>query len=552
MKQLGSNAAILTAIAGVLIIASMVADRFGASSATVVVLVLMLAVLSVAFAALSTATMKVSAFSAAGHRQPLVHATLLMACNAGGLVVLGGHPTPVASLPLLLAVASGLLIATSVAGVIRRSGATSLAEIMQSRFRSRAVTLITALLTMVPLGLLAAFAGDAATALLAEAMHLSRWQTTLFSAVMVGLMLLPGGALGLVSVALIFGAMSAVAWGVPLVSAVAMPESTVVQVWSRTAAQFLDTGGNIGLTLGYAFGASGLFVLLAGAATAAGARTAAGAHIIAAMLVVCAGAAAIMVQNTVVVTTERLQGASPAALPPALYSERARGLVTICGIVPIHPAEAQKACDRLAATTGKPAPMLAVSPRRDGLWPALVLELPLVMGVVHGLAMPLLALFAFAAVVRALAQTLVNDAVYRLGDWSGTASGRLALTRIAMVLLICLSLAGFGPLTGSRTIARAAFFIAAAVPVPMLLLASWRGADWRAALCALLAAAGVATAILFRLLPDGLALLAAVLAAVMAGWLASLMFPSKDPRDSEAADVLAGRLPGPLHLDRSA
>lgn len=550
MKQLGSNAAVLTAIAGVLIIANMVADRFGASSGTISVLVLMLAVLSVAFAALTTATMKVSAFCAAGQRQPVLHVALLLAGVAGGLAGIGPSRAPVAALPLLLAVASGLVIAAALAGAVRRTGASSLAQMMHVRFRSRLVSLITALLTVLPLAVVAVLAGESAVVLLSEALHLTRGQSAFLAATLVGLILLPGGALGLVSVGLIFGAMSMVAWGVPLGPALAA--NTGPDAVARTIIDLSEAGASLGMTLGYASGAAGLFILMGGAATASAPTRAIGAHLVAALIVLGAGAAAVLVQNSVVLTTERLQGLAPEALPPILYSERARGLVSICGTQPIQPDEAQKACARRAAQGGTPGRMLVVAERRDGLWPALALGLPLVLGVVHGLALPLLILFAFAALVRSLAQTLVHDLLYRLGDWSGTASGRLALTRIAIIGLTGAALAGMSHPPGGPALLRAAVIIAAAVPVPMLLLATRRRADWRAAVCGLVAAGGVAAAILFDVLPDGLGLMAAVASAVLAGFAATLIFASVDARDAEAADVFSGRAPGPLYLDRSA
>jgi len=62
----------------------------------------------------------------------------------------------------------------------------------------------------------------------------------------------------------------------------------------------------------------------------------------------------------------------------------------------------------------------------------------------------------------------------------------------------------------------------------------------------------VGGAIVGGLLTDAASLLAAAGAALAAGAAAAWLFASTDPADAAAADILAGRAPGPLHLDRSA
>ena len=550
MRRLGSNAAILTAVVGVLIAAGMVADRFGAPASATALMVLMLAILSVAFAALTTRTMRVSAFRAAGHGQPLLHTALLAAGLGTGLAGLAPGQGTALLLPALAAVIGGLLLHLPVAGALRRSGATSLCEAVYLRFRSRSVALLVAALLMLPLGMLALAAGERAVALLAEAMHVGRGSAAGIVLVTTLLILLPGGATGLISVGLIFGAMALVAWGTPLAAVLALPDGTGGLALAETVEGLGALSAHWGWVAGHACVAAGLFTLLGSASAAASARIARGAPLLAALWLLATGLAAVTVQSGVALATAGLAGKAPADLPAVIYSERARGLVSVCGVEPVRVDAVQRACAR--ASAGGEA-RIEVSRQRDGRWLAVLLGLPVALGTVHALALPLLLVFVLAGLLHALGMLLTHDVIYRLGDYSGTASGRLALNRLILTGLALLVVSGRLPaLAALQPLVLPALFLTAAIPVPMLLLAVNRRADWRAALCGLVAAGAVGGAIVGGLLTDAASLLAAAGAALAAGAAAAWLFASTDPADAAAADILAGRAPGPLHLDRSA
>lgn len=170
--------------------------------------------------------------------------------------------------------------------------------------------------------------------------------------------------------------------------------------------------------------------------------------------------------------------------------------------------------------------------------PGMTVPIPPVLQAITALAPVLLLPVAFAMVVHVLSRTLVRDVLYRLTGRQGTASGRMALQRFVALLMAGWFTLSPPPLPAlDSPVGRVALLLAAAVPLPLMLLSRWQRVDWRAATCGIVAALIAAGALAAGLLETPLALAGGALSCLTAGILAATLFPP-GPQLAARADLV--------------
>lgn len=194
-------------------------------------------------------------------------------------------------------------------------------------------------------------------------------------------------------------------------------------------------------------------------------------------------------------------GEAPERLPPAVYTASARGLVSICGASARGPSEAQRACAKQGLATGQPLAAANVRPV-DGDY--LLGALPEIAGLgaaASGLLTSALVAFGLAlaaAGLQACATAVGHDALYQMRGEIDLTSRRLAISRLALVVVSTLAyVTSVAHLTTPGPLVAMAIAISAACVAPAVALTFWRRAGNREAIVALAGGmAGVAFSLL--------------------------------------------------------
>ena len=550
-----TSAVVLFSLAAVLILASIVADRLGAPPQTTATFILALGVLCIGIAGLLSATMRVSTYQAAGHALslPLLAATVTTLSLGLSAAMSKGAPGLDPAAIVVLA-AAALIHACSVAGALARAGGYSFGDVIHARFNSRAIAVIVALAGFaIALALLVTI-GPKAVIGLAQALHLPRHVAVALVAGLACLVVLPGGARGLAAASGIVVVLALVGWALPstalLAETAAMRGDLVEQATGFFGAISPSLDG-----VGWVMAALGLLTCLHGPAVTRDAVVARQGLALGVVAMLALGILAAGVHGITDIATARLATIPADKLPARMFGPDARGEVTFCGATVRGADDLRRACALASPSDPVPAARIVVARPEGGRWQSLVLRQPVAIGAVYDLVLPILLIVAFALIAHLSARFVVHDILYRLTGRAGTSSGRLAMQRLIAACLIIgvaigLPLRLVPDLAGA--VGKLVVFTAAAVPWPLALLARWKRADWRAALCGLASAAIAGAALWFGYLPGAEGFVAGALASLVAGALAALLFPARDDGSAHAGDVLAGRAPGPLVLDKSA
>lgn len=472
------SAVILAALAAVLIVAGILADRLGASASVAAMLVLMLAVLSMAACGLSAGTMRVSTFQSgalAGTPALLVASLAVLGLGtAMALTVPDGLMRP----DIILCFAAALLIyALLLANPVARVGGSSLGDIIHWRYKSRIVSAIAVMAGLSGVICLLSLAAPVAVRTLAQAGSI----TPSSARIIVGLLglaaVLPGGARSVLAVSGVAVAIMATGWGIP---AALVVSASGADRWSLLSGAPDVAFGTIepGLdAIGGCMAALGVVMLVHFPFPAAG-------------------------------RAHGRRGAALAALAVLVIAVVALALT-----------------GRSPSTAGAGLRIPTVARALLDLTPALVLT---------GL---------FAILLHVSARAVAHDVIYRLAGRMGTASGRMALQRLATIGLAWAALQGLLPSISwtTRDIPTAVvLLLTAAVPGPLLLLGLWRRVDWRAAVCGLVSAALASSAIAAGYVETGAGLAAGALSCLLAGGIAAVIFPSREAVAMAATEVMTG------------
>lgn len=547
-----AGAVVLIAVVIVLVGGSMVADRLGAPADLVATLALLLAVAGLTLAGFSARSMKPSEFYLAGRNLPAV-AVLALVLTL--LLALGAPPATepgVLDLERLAAGCAGLLLFSLVAaGPLRRIGGYTFADAMSARFGSPLLSAVAALLSCCILAALALWLGPMAAAAVQSISGLKLEAARLAVLVLGAAIIFPGGLGGIAAAALLSAALAALAWTAPALPAW-FAEASDRAIWlEQTAATLASASAPKPDWPLLAFAAAGLFVVLNPSAAGRDVKTPGrigGYAVIAAGVIALFGLFAHEVARQRIATIET---ASAQTLPSMLFSDQFRSIVRICGSEPTTPDDMKRICARTDHTGPQPRPAVEII-ARGGRWHAAILGVPSVAGEAFGLATPFLLLVALAYACHAAAAALTHDLLRRFVLPPATAGGDLALQRMAGLLTLAGAVYASGHLPApDERLLPALLFAAACVPLPLVMLARWRRADWRAALCGLASALVAGVTLWLGLLDGPAGALAGVGCALVAGLVAALIFPA-GPGDARAVAVLEGAAPGPLVLERSA
>lgn len=557
MTQTVTRSALLAAVSAVLLVSSIVADRLGAPPEIIRKMVQFVVILTLVVAGVLSATMRISLFQ-----------TGVTAGRGGGAVALlvilvlglartmsGGADMPPPQ--VVLAASFGLLLHALIgAPALARAGGASLGDAIHRRFGSpviAAAVSIAGLLLCVGLSLVV---GERAVASIAAVSGLAHGHAAL---VVIGLVLatvLPGGARSIFVISGIGLGLALAGWALPLATLAAIPATDRAEVLQTAVAAIISAPLSLADLIGWSLAAAGLFLVLDTSLVwrgrAAAART---GHAIAVLAIVTLAVIPSLAVTLTASATQHLTQVPLDRLPAHVFADRNHGEVTVCGVSALPRADLVRKCRDLSVDGKLPASAVVVARPSSGRWLALVLDLPLVVGILYDLAVPLVLVIAFAGLLHQTAKLLAHDVLYRLVGRTGTSSGRLAMQRLVVICLavgISFGLVSWPGGAAATALQAALLFIAAVVPLPMVVLAMWPGADARAALCGLGSAALTTLAYWSGHLSGEMSLVAGALATVGAGVVAALVFPAKETQGTDAAAILRGRRPGPLVEDRSA
>jgi cation/acetate symporter len=250
----------------------------------------------------------------------------------------------------------------------------------------------------------------------------------------------------------------------------------------------------IGATIAMALGVASLAPVLAPAVTTENASSARSSGILAigwtflfALLVAAAIAASALS------LAASVSGQSAERLPASVYAASSRGLVAVCDARAPSPSQAQRACAAQKIAPGSPLTPPNVRPiDGDYLLGALPGATDLGAAAAGLVASALVAfgLLLAAMGLQACSAALGHDALYRLRGEIDLTSRRLALTRLALVLLAtCAYVAGVTQIVSPGGLIALALAVAASCVAPSLALAFWDRAEDREAFAALIAGA---------------------------------------------------------------
>jgi cation/acetate symporter len=465
-------------------------------------------------------SMRVSFYYAGGRAIPAAYSGFASAAVAVALLL--PFASRLAGRSWLLGVVSGaflgLAIATLFLGpLLRRSGVFSLSGFLAIRYPTAAPRLPLIAAVALSSGLLAIAGTEMAADALVELTGAGRMFAA-FAAASAGIVIVgPGGLGGAVWVAAAAAGVALVGFGWPIAAlsfqgelpvglfgGAGWPESDeLLSAWKLMPPSmgfFLETGATLAIALGVAT----LAPLLAPAVTtetpqsarASGVLTLGWSLIFALLVAAAVAASAISLAGAVA-------GQPPERLPASIYAASGRGLVGICEARAANPSQAQRACAAQNIAPGQPLRAADVRPV-DSDWLLTALPASTGLGAASGglLASALVAFgVALAALgLQACSAAVGHDALYRLRGEIDLTSRRLALTRMALVVVstaaYIVSLTQLVPPGGLIGLALA---IAAACVAPAVALAFWDRAGDREAMAAFVGgavtlAAGLAVA----------------------------------------------------------
>ena len=547
MPKVSSKAIALVASLIVLIAVSIVVDRLGAPPELIRILVLVFSAASIITAGAMTRTVRASTYLLAAHRLGWARTTTVVAIPAMALAGLSGWSVLAGGVAVALGIAFHALV---LAAPLRRSGAAGLGSFALGRYRSRLLGVAAGLIVAAIAGLLALFAGQHAVAQLLPATGLPEPALRIAVAALALLLVLPGGYASLAAGCVILALLAGAAVLLPAMGLWVRVDGSFPAAYAAVAQDFLPAMSHAG-TAEFALVFSGLLVMLATAATARDAGMARKTHVAAALAVVGLSCGLAFADAALSRATGMLGGAPLQSLPAQIYTGRAQALVEICGQPPASPVAVQRACAPLLRDGVLPPEAVTIKSPGGGLWMAALLALPTPFGVIFALTPGLFLLGALAAAARAAAAGLINEGLFLAGGGQGSVSGRLALNRLVTTALVAFAVSGQAGLARLQPHHLHAVMLAtAALPLALFLPALLRSADGRTPALSMLAVLGLAAAEAAGVASLPWQMDAAILLGVLAASLA--LFRSRQPEDAHAADVLAGRQPGPLLQNRDA
>lgn len=260
---------------------------------------------------------------------------------------------------------------------------------------------------------------------------------------------------------------------------------------------FVEIGATVSMALGVASLAPVLSPAVTtespGSARASGFLTMAWALLFALLIAAAIAASALSLAVSV-------SGQSAERLPASIYAASSRGLLAVCEARVSSPSQAQRACAAQNIAPGTPLAPANVRPiDGDYLLGALPGATDLGAAAAGLVASALVAfgLLLSAMGLQACSAALGHDALYRLRGEVDLTSRRLALTRLALVVVATGAyVASVSQIVAPGGLIALALAAAAACVAPALALAFWDRADDREAFVALLAGALTLTATL--------------------------------------------------------
>lgn len=541
-RRFGSRGLALIAVLIVLIAASILADRLGAPWPVTTVTMIGVAVAGFAFAGITSRTLRLSTFRVAGQRLGWSRGGSFMLAIALGLSLIGeARPYAVAQ-AAIIAAAGVLAFGVMYAAPLRAAGAAGLGSFAMARYRSRGLAALVGLAALA-IGLaLAITAARPALAAFSAIPVLSADAARMIFLALLLVMVLPGGAASLGATAVVAAFLALAAYGLPTAIIFADEDAGALDALARTSLAMAGADFTTNIWLA-ALAAAVLALCGAGPAMRSpglARQVSAGA----ALAAIGVAASLLITLFAVVQVNNTLGDVPPQKLPALIYAERAQGLTTICGIAPSDPVAVERACRPHLAEGNVPAGQIRILAEGSPRWMAAALDLPMSLAALAMIAPAVLLSLLVAAALRFAVAGLIDDALYRLGHFSGTASGRMALHRLALgggaVAL------AYGSVPPVPAIAMPPLVLFAILLPAVLILPGLSGrADWRSPLVLLVAAAAIAALpVLAPELPIPAWGWAVLLLGIGVGTI--LLLPSRDAADAHAAAVLRGAAPGPL------
>lgn len=513
-------------------------------------------------------SMRVSFYYAAGRAVPAAYAGFANAAVAIALVL--PFATRLAGRSWSLGVVCGAFLGLAGAALflgplLRKTGAFSLSGLLAVRFPGAASRFGLIAAVALSSGLLAVAGGQMAVEALVDLTGAGR----VFAAFMVaaaGLVIAgPGGLGGAVWAAAAAAGVALLGFGWPI-AALSLQGDLPVGFfggpgWGEAAAllsawKIMPAPANLavefGATIAIAMGVFALAPVLAPAVTtedfdaarASGVATLAWSLVFALLVAAAIAASALSLAASV-------SGQPAERLPEPIYAASARGLVAVCGARVRSPSQAQRACAAQKIAPGAPLAPVNVRPvDGDYLLGALPGATDLGAATSGFLASAIVALgLALAAMgLQACGAAVGHDALYRLRGEVDLTSRRLAITRLALVMVGTFAYAASVTqiVTPGGMIALA-LAVATACVAPSIALAFWTRAGDDEALAALVAGAiGLTTALVVagparKIEAYALAALAGATLGVAAGVVRGLASQRERPEaEAFVARVLRG------------
>lgn len=518
-------------------------DRIGVPERIVGFLGPVLTLAGLALIGLLLHSVRVSRFYAAGRAVPPPYAGLATVALVTGLGIPFLPPVSggIQIHGLLLGFAIGFAAAALLNGpLLRKTGAFSVPDLIAGRFPQASVRLGT-IAVVGAAALMVALAGiEISVTALAFALGAERLPAAILAAVVLILMVVPGGMAGVVWAATGSAGVFIAALCLPLATLVLGGDALPLPVlgdqasWLKAIERIgqwqqgghWQQGGGI-ITAAIAIGFACLAPLLSPAVTAGNSRAArrAGMSAIAWGLVVSLVILTTLAVSSIVLD-EYLIGERFDGLPPFVYAASGAGLLRICGALVMSPEQVVAAC-QAAGVAGEVLRASDFTPQ--GIW--LLLGLPELYG--YSVAFSGLVAAGIVAVSLVLASAgfqafgtaVGHDGFYRVRDSSALSSRRLAMTRIVMIAAIigCGAFAAFRPVDPRLLIGLAILFSAASI-APLLALALWPRASGSDAAIALLVGLGVAGGVIAAggKVPDLYTLSLAALTGALSGFVAGV------------------------------
>lgn len=489
-------------------------DRIGAPQAFVALLAPCFTIAALAAVGFLLHSMRVSHYYTAGRAVPANYAGLAYAAIVMGLAL--PFATQLAGRSWLIGPCGGFFI--GLAGVafylgplLRKSGAFSLSGLLAARFPSLTLRLCVIATTGVAAAFVALAGHETAVDALSALTGVERGFAALVMGVAILLIAGPGGLSGVIWAASAAAGVSLAGFGWPTLMLTLKGglagNSPSGDGWGEAAANMEAWGAlapsgilfALAMTLAVALGVLTLAPVLAPAATThnpQAARRAGWAAVI--WTLVVASLVATTVAGAALAVARIGAGRLPEHLPDAFYAASSRGLVKICATQVHDRAQARLACSARGLAPG--APLRVEDVAASGRF--LLAGLPEIAGfgaAVSGLlnsALIALGLVLAASGLQACATAIGHEAFYRMRGENDLTSRRLAITRLALVVVTaCGSASSAANLFDARALVGLALSLSAAAVAPVVALAFWPRASDRDALVALLVGLVVMTSV---------------------------------------------------------